>query len=432
MPFTVTMPKLSPTMEEGTIAKWHAKEGDKVEAGSLLIEVTTDKATVEHNALDEGYLRKIIVAEGDTAKVNQPIAIFTETADESIEDVKLEPEEKKEEKPDEEEKGAEEIREQKPKEKEPTKPAMAQPSFIPYPPVENYEFKLPSDFTPKAKATPLAKKIAREKGLDLSSVKGSGPNERITSKDLDLAQPQKNAGFLPRKKPSIAPGSYTEEPLTPMRKAIGTRLQQSKTFIPHFYVGQEVNVDALINLREQLKNLDIKVTFNDFVIKAVALALKEHPHVNTGFNSETQSIIHFETIDISVAVTIEGGLITPIIRHADYKNLGEISQEVKSLAKKAKDNKLQPHEFQGGSFTISNLGMFGVSDFVAVINPPQAAILAIGGIEKKPVVKENQIVISNTMFITLSVDHRVVDGADAAQFIKTVQKYLENPAGLIL
>jgi pyruvate dehydrogenase E2 component (dihydrolipoamide acetyltransferase) len=217
-----------------------------------------------------------------------------------------------------------------------------------------------------------------------------------------------------------------------MRKAIGKRLQESKTFIPHFYIHQDVDVTSLFSLREELKNYGLKVTFNDFVLRAVALALKEHPNINTGYNSVNQTLIQFKTIDVAVAVTVEGGLITPIIRHADYKNLGQLSAEMKQLAKKAKEGKLDPTEYKGGSFTISNLGMFGVSDFVAVINPPQSSILAISGIEDKPIVVKGQIQIRKIMRITLSSDHRVVDGAEAAAFTNAVQKLLENPSVLIV
>lgn len=432
MPFTVTMPKLSPTMEEGTIAKWHKKEGDHVDAGELLIEVATDKATVEYNALDEGYLRQILVEDGQIAKVNQAIGIFTETADESIEGYQpdgIPLEEKKEEVPEEAE----------PTEKKAQAPtpvqaaALGMPAFVPETPLDEYEFEVPREgIVDRILASPLAKRLAKEKGIDLASIKGSGPGGRIMSRDLDLGLPDAPVTFGRKEAPSIVPGSYEEIPLSPMRKIVGQRLQESKTFIPHFYVHQDVHADSLFDTREQLKSFGLKVTYNDFVIRACALALKEHPNVNSGFNSVNQTIIRFKTIDICVAVTVEGGLITPIIRHTDYKDLGEISIQAKELAGRAKKGKLQPHEYKGGSFTVSNLGMFGVTDFVAVINQPQSAILAIGGIDEKPVVKNGQIVPGKIMKITLSCDHRVVDGAQAGLFIKTVQKYLENPSLLLI
>jgi pyruvate dehydrogenase E2 component (dihydrolipoamide acetyltransferase) len=431
MPFTVTMPKLSPTMEEGTIAKWHKKVGDKVEAGELLLEVATDKATVEYNALDEGYLRKILVADGAPATVNQPIAIFSEKSTENIDSyipkgiAPSHPKTKeKAEAPEEKIPHAPSIA---------PSPALQQPAFMPEAPLENYAFPFPTESSGKrTKASPLAKKLAKEKGLDLTSIKGTGPSGRISSHDLALAQPSGPAQFKRLEAPSIAPGTFEEIPLTPMRKMIGQRLQQSKSFIPHFYVRQEIDSASLIAVREQLKNGGVKVTFNDLIIRAAALSLRECPEVNSGFNSVTGSIVLFKTIDISVAVSIEGGLITPIIRHADYKSVGEISVEVKELAERARHNKLQPEEYKGGSFTVSNLGMFGVTDFVAVINPPQAAILAVSGIEDCLRWKNEAAVPGKKMNITLSADHRVIDGSLAAKFIKVLQKYLENPAILLV
>jgi pyruvate dehydrogenase E2 component (dihydrolipoamide acetyltransferase) len=425
MPFTVTMPKLSPTMEEGTIAKWHKTEGELVKAGELLLEVATDKATVEYNALDQGYLRKILIPNGKSAIVNQPIAIFTEKADENIDNYKpegLTPEAPKVEAP-----------ASAPIAKQPAAVVTSQPAFTPEPPLEKYEFPFPTA-TPgkRVAASPLAKKMAKEKGLDLTSVKGSGPGGRVKAKDLDLAQPDQTVSFNKREAPTEIPGSYEEIELSPMRKVIAQRLQQAKTYIPHIYVRQEVDVENLVQLREQLKNGNVKVTYNDFVIRACALALREHPEINSGFDGAKQAIIRFKTVDISVAVTVEGGLITPIVRHADYKNLGEISLEVKELAVRARLGKLKPEEYKGGSFTLSNLGMFGVTDFAAIINPPQGAILAIGGIEDVPCVKNGAVVPGKRMNLVLSADHRVIDGAEAAKFIKTVQKYLENPALLLV
>lgn len=433
MPFTVTMPKLSPTMEEGTIAKWHKKEGDKVEAGEVLVEIATDKATVEYNALDEGFLRKIIVPDGGHASVNQPIAVFTEKADESIEGYAPEGEAKAAPAP-KEEKKEEPPQPQAKKEPAPAVAAvMQQPAFVPEQPLEKYEFEFPTGAPQRrTPASPLAKKLAKEKGIDLTSVKGSGPRGRVTSRDLDLAQPDQTVSFGKREMPTIAPGTFEEVSLTPMRKVIAQRLQQAKSFIPHIYVRQEIDAASLFEAREQLKNGNLKVSFNDFVVRACALALREHPNSNSGFDSANQSIVLFKTIDISIAVSVEGGLITPIIRHADYKNLGEIAVEVKELAARARAGKLKPEEYKGGSFTISNMGMFGVTDFCAIINPPQSAILAVGGIDDVPRVKNNMVVAGKRMNLVLSADHRVIDGAEAAKFIKTVQKFLENPALLLV
>ena len=286
--------------------------------------------------------------------------------------------------------------------------------------------------TERVKATPLAKKLAKEKGLDLTTVKGTGPGGRIVSEDLSSAQPSGPVVFGKRERPSLPPGSYEEEKLSPMRQVIGQRLQEAKTFIPHFYITQAINVEPMYQIREQLRSSGIKVSYNDFVMRACALALREHPNVNSGFNSVNQTIIRFKTIDLAFAVSVDGGLITPIIRHADYKNLGEISVEVRHLAKKARDGKLEMEEFKGGSFTISNLGMYGVTDFQAIINPPQAAILSVSGIHNEPVVRNGSIVPGKVMNISVSCDHRVIDGVAGAEFIKTVQKYLENPALLLV
>lgn len=433
MPFTMTMPKLSPTMEEGTIAKWHKAIGDYIEIGDVVIEVATDKATVEHTALDAGWLRKIIVAEGETASVNQAIAIFTEKKDEDIADYKVSGTTPPASTNVESEKIEAASNPSEKKEISQATRAMQQPAFLPEAPLENYEFQLPTEALEKRiLASPLAKKIARQKGLDLSTVKGTGPGERITSHDLARAQPSGAFVFGKREKPTFSAGIFEEESLTPMRKVIAQRLQESKTFIPHFYVTQTIDAQALIAVREQLSNLEVKISYNDLIVRAVALALRQHPIINSGFNSVTQKIIRFKTIDISIAVSIKEGLITPIIRYADYKNVGEISLEIRNLAKRAKEGKLATSEYKGGSFTISNLGMYGISDFQAIINPPQAAILAVGGILDSPIVKNATIVAGKTMNITLSVDHRVIDGVAAAEFIKTLQKYLENPAALLI
>jgi pyruvate dehydrogenase E2 component (dihydrolipoamide acetyltransferase) len=430
MPFTLTMPKLSPTMEEGTIVKWRKKEGEFVKAEDVLIEVATDKATVEHSVLDEGWLRKILIKEGGTAIVNQPIAIFSEKKEESIEGYQPEGELPK----------AVVIEPALAKEEIPASAAaprpagtMQQPAFVPEPPLAKYSFSGPEgELVGRTPASPLARKIAKEKGVDLTTVKGTGPHGRVMSRDLDLGQPASVVTFGRRETPTLAPGTYEEIPLSPMRKVIAQRLQESKTFVPHFYCTQEVFVDKMISLRSELATVGLKVSVNDFIMRASALALREHPNVNAGFNSVTNSIIRFKTIDIAVAVSIESGLITPIIRHADYKNLGQLSQEIKILAKRARDGKLTRAEYTGGSFTVSNLGMYGISEFVAITNPPQAAILAIGGIEDKPILKDGQIVPGKTMKLTLSADHRVLDGADGAKFLKTLQKYLESPSLLLL
>lgn len=432
MPFTVTLPKLSPTMESGSIVKWHKAVGDHVDADEMILEIATDKATVEYNALDAGWLRKILVKEGEEASVNQPIAIFTEEKNESIEGYQV---------PQRKEENAEDVHvvseDNSPskivKEPKTVGSGIVQPTFIPEPPLQDYQFDKPSGAVEnRVLASPLAKKIAKEQGLDLTTVKGSGPNERIMSRDLERAQRTGVAAFGHRDMPRDVPGTYEEESLTPIRKVIGQRLQEAKMFVPHFYVRQTIDAMPLLMMRNQLSTFETKASFNDYIVRACALALREHPEINSGFNSTNQTILRFKTIDISVAVTVNGGLITPIIRHADYKNVGEISLEIKALAKRAKDGKLEAHEYKGGSFTVSNLGMYGVTDFQAIINPPQAAILAVSGILDAPVVKNGEVVAGKTMNLTLSADHRVIDGVAAAQFLKTLQKYLENPAILLL
>ncbi len=431
MPFTVTMPKLSPTMEEGTIAKWRVKEGDHINSGDVIIEVATDKATVEHSVIDEGYLRKILITEGGEARVNQPIAIFTESADESIEGYEPEgvaaP-------PVEELPAEEEATVATPSAPPPTTGAgLSQPAFVPEPPLEHYTFEKPTAaIGGRIPASPLARRLASEKGIDLTTIKGSGPGGRVVSDDLERGQPSAIVAFGRQEEPTEMPGTFDEEPLTPMRKAIGRRLQESKTFIPHFYVTQEIDAEPMSAIREELKKQGVRVTFNDFIMRATALCLRQHPEVNSGFDSVKGAIIRFKTIDIAVAVSMEEGLITPIVRHADYKNLGQISSEIRALAKRARAGKLSREEYAGGSFTISNLGMFGVRDFVAVINPPQAAILAIGGIQDRPVVKEGQVVPGKVLSVTLSADHRVVDGADSARFLATLQGLLESPSALLI
>jgi pyruvate dehydrogenase E2 component (dihydrolipoamide acetyltransferase) len=422
------MPKLSPTMEEGTITKWRKKEGDFVKVGEVILEIATDKATVEHAVLDAGYLRKIIIKEGESAVVNQPVGIFTEKQEESIEGYNPE--------------GAAPKAAPTPtavakKAEAPASVAAApvagfsQSVFTPEPPLKNYDF--PPSTTPSyIPASPLAKKLAKEKGIDLSTVKGSGPGHRVVSSDLDLGQPDLSVTFGRHERPKVAPGTYEEEKMSPIRKVIAQRLQAAKTFIPHFYVTMEIRAEKLIDAREQLKSMGHKISINDFVVRACALALREHAEVNSGFNSADQTLIRFKTIDISVAVALNDGLITPIVRYADYKNLGEISAEIKMLAQKAKDGKLQREEYVGGSFTVSNLGMYGVSDFVGIINPPQAALVAIGAIEDRAVVEDHAIVPGKVMRLTLSGDHRVIDGAIGAQFLQTVKKFLENPTSLLM
>lgn len=420
----IKLPKLSPTMEKGIIAKWLKKVGDQVKQGDILCTITTDKSTVEYESMEDGYLRKILVKEGEKALLNQDIALMTEKSQDDISSYQ-------EEKAFVEETVTASAETKQQAQKETPAVGIGIQGFAPVPPKEgvHFAFNEERDFL---LASPLAKKIAKEKGLDLNSVKGSGPHGRILAKDLELAQGASIVSIGPRSSPSLPPGTFEEEELTPMRRVIGERLHASKLSIPHYYVTDEILADKMMDLRAQLKEIGIKVTFNDFILRAVALALKKHPEVNSGYNSIDHKIIRFKTIDISLAVAIPDGLITPILFHADYKNIFELSEEAKRLAKKAKENSLLPEEYQGGSFTISNLGMYNISSFDAVINPPQAAILAIGGILEKPVAIKGKIELGHVMKITLSADHRVIDGADAAQFLASVKLLLENPANLII
>ncbi len=414
-------------MEEGVIVKWRKKEGEFVKAGDTLFEIATDKATVEHNALDPGYLRQILVKEGGGAIVNEAVAIFTEKAEESIAGYVPE--------------GAKRqvlvAVEVAPTAADPRplpqQKTIGQPSFVPEPPLAAYTFPTPEEeIGGRLAASPLAKKLASEGGIDLSTVKGTGPHGRIVARDLPLGQPDAAVTFGRRETPTLPPGSYEEEPLSPMRRVIAQRLQESKSYIPHFYVSQDIDVEPLSRQRQELSTVGLKLSFNDFILRAAALSLREHPRINSGFHSVNQTVIRFKTIDIAVAVSVPEGLITPIVRHADFKNIGQISQEVKWLAGKAKEGTLKPEEYKGGSFTVSNLGMYGISEFSAIINPPQAAILAVGGISDRPVIRDGAIVLGKTLRLTLSADHRVVDGADGAKFLKTLQKYLEAPALLLL
>lgn len=429
------MPKLSPTMEVGTITKWKKHVGDRVRAGDVLFEVATDKSTVEHSALDEGYLRAILVKEGEEALVNQAIAIFTETEGESIEGYQPEGIALKKE-----EKLVVETSvvssEEKVVQKE-SKPAFAlgmkESLFAPQPPLEHYTFPYHEEgMKERVKATPLARKIAEEKGLDLSTLKGTGPHDRIVSRDLSLAPSKAEVSFGRHGIPQELPGTYEEISLSPVRKVIAERMQQAKMFVPHFYLSQEVNAEPLVAVRQQLKEGKINVSFNDLILRGVALSLRKHPEMNVGYHASEHKILHFKTIDISIAVSVEAGLITPIIRHADYKNVAEISAEVKALVQKAREGSLKREEYIGGSFTVSNLGMYGISEFVGIINPPQAALLAIGGIEERPVIREGAVVPGKTLRLTLSCDHRVLDGALGAIFLKAVQHVLENPALLLI
>ena len=436
MAVEILMPALSPTMEEGTLAKWLVKEGDKVKSGQIIAEIETDKATMEFEAVDEGTVGKLLVAEGTAGvKVNTPIAVIVEDG-ESVS----------------------------------AAPKVAAPAPVAAAPVAAAasQFPITAAAAPVAMkaegarvfASPLARRLAAEKGLDLTKVAGSGPHGRIVKADVEGAKavpaaPAVAASAPVATAPVAAPAAkvgmptgmsaetvmkmyadraYTEVPLDGMRRTIAARLTEAKQTIPHFYLRREIRIDALMAFREQLnKGLEsrgVKLSVNDFIIKACANALQAVPNANAVWAGDR--ILKLKPSDVAVAVAIEGGLFTPVLRDADKKTLSALSSEMKDLAARAKTKKLAPNEYQGGSFAISNLGMMGVENFDAVINPPHGSILAVGAGIKKPVVlKDGTIGVATVMSVTLSVDHRVIDGALGAEFLKVIVENLENPMAML-
>ena len=434
MPTEILMPALSPTMEEGTLAKWLVKEGDTVSSGDLLAEIETDKATMEFEAVDEGTIGKILVPEGAAnVAVNTAIAVLLEDG-ETEDDI-----------------GATSA---------PTSTATAAPETSATPaPIS----ATPAPATPVAAsgervfASPLARRIAADKGLDLSQVTGSGPHGRIVKADVENATATAKtasapaaiaaAPIVPAAPAQVASGpsadmvarmyegrEYTELPLDGMRKVIAARLTEAKQTIPHFYLRRDIQLDALLKFRSQLnKQLEargVKLSVNDFIIKACALALQAVPAANAVWAGDR--VLQMKASDVAVAVAIEGGLFTPVLQDAEMKSLSALSAQMKDLAGRARDRKLAPHEYQGGSFAISNLGMFGIDNFDAVINPPHGAILAVGAGTKKPIVgADDELTVATVMSVTLSVDHRVIDGALGAELLKAISDNLENPMGML-
>jgi pyruvate dehydrogenase E2 component (dihydrolipoamide acetyltransferase) len=428
MATNILMPALSPTMTEGTLARWLKKEGDQVKAGEIIAEIETDKATMEVEAVDEGLLGKILVPGGTAGvKVNDVIAVLVEPG-ESV--------------------GA------APAAKPAAAPAAAPapaPVAAPAAPAPVAHAAVAPASGDRAVASPLAKRMAQQTGLDLSAIQGSGPNGRIVKSDVEAALakgPAAKAAPAPQaaaSAPKAAPapvnlaalGAHTAVPHSTMRKVIARRLSESKATVPHFYVSMDVELDALLKLRGQLNAASpkdgpgaFKLSVNDMVIKAAAVTLRRLPQVNASWTDD--ATILYDDVDISVAVSIPDGLITPIVRKADQKGLAAISTEMKDLAARAKAGKLKPEEFQGGGFSISNMGMYGVRDFAAIINPPQAGILAVSAGEQRPVVKDGALAIATVMTCTLSVDHRIVDGALAAEWIAEFKRIVENPLSLML
>ena len=428
MPIPILMPALSPTMTEGKLAAWLKHEGDEVGAGDVIAEIETDKATMEVEAVDEGRLGKILIAAGsEGVAVNTPIALLLADG----EDVSVI--------------GSAEV----------TSPPAPAPAVAeaPSPPATSPSMTSPSMTSPgdvparsesstgggRIFASPLARRMAQQSSLDLATISGTGPHGRIVKADIErtLAEgPQRPAApSAPPVRPAEPPpaGGFRKVPLSTMRKVIAERLTQSKQQIPHFYLALDVELDALLDLRKKLNGreaADYKLSVNDLVVKAAALATRAKPEVNAQWGGD--ELILLEDIDISVAVAIDGGLITPIVRHADRKSVVEISGELKDLVLRAKAGKLQPHEFQGGGLSISNLGMYGIESFQAVINPPQACILAVGAGTQRPVVRDGALTIATMMTVNLSVDHRVVDGALAAEWLQAFKRNIEDPLALLL
>ncbi|PJI42669.1 MAG: pyruvate dehydrogenase complex dihydrolipoamide acetyltransferase [Rhizobium sp.] len=453
MPINITMPALSPTMEEGNLAKWLVKEGDKVKSGDVIAEIETDKATMEVEAVDEGTVAKLVVPAGTEAvKVNALIAILAADGEDvaaaaagggSAAPAKAETAPAKTE----------------------AAPAKAEAAPAVSAPISD-KAPAPSTPAPVAKsgervfASPLARRLAKEAGLELSAVSGSGPHGRVVKSDVEKAVAGGGAKAAPTAATATAPaaaapamakgaseeavlklfepGSYELVPHDGMRKTIAKRLVESKQTIPHFYVTVDCELDALLALRAQLNDAAprkdgapaYKLSVNDMIIKAMAMALTEVPDANVSW-TETNMVKH-KHADVGVAVSIPGGLITPIIRHAELKTLSAISNEMKDLGKRAKDRKLKPEEYQGGTTSVSNMGMMGVKQFAAVINPPHATILAVGAGEQRVVVKNGEMKIANVMSVTLSTDHRCVDGALGAELLGAFKRYIENPMGMLV
>src|SRR6266567_3406594 len=436
----VVMPKLSPTMEEGQLSRWLKKEGDKVSMGEPLAEIDTDKATMEMQSLANGVLLKILVNEGESAPLGDPIAIVGAEGEDISNLVgakKAANEEAPSAKPKTED--AEE-KEEEPEEVEPAKPKKAEPPKR----EEPKSVTAPSRDDGRQLISPIAARMAAEAGINLKSLQGSGPGGRIVKRDVEDAisgkvqriptTPRLRAvPARPLEKGEVyAPSAYRDEPASEMRRTIAKRLVTSLGPVPHFFLTTEIDMERAADLRRAINELypDAKISINDVIIKVAAAALIQHPQVNASF--QEKNIRYYEHADIGVAVATENGLITPVVRSADLKSLPEIGAEVRELAERARARKLKPEEYTGATFSISNLGMFGIDEFTAVINPPEGAILAIGAMVPRPLVKDGEITIRQTMRVTMSCDHRVIDGATGAQFLQTFKQILENPVYLFL
>ena len=424
----VKMPKLSDTMTEGVVAQWNKKVGDTVKRGEILAEIESDKATMEFECFYNGTLLYIGVEKGQAAPVDSILCIIGK-ADEDVKAIieaskNAAPKEEKKAEPVAEVKKAEPVAEKKP---EPVKMTAA-PVLVAA--EENGDGRI--------KVSPLAKKLAAEKGLDLNAVSGTGEHGRVVKRDIESWHPGKIGALSFGNAPAInGKESYTEETVSQMRKTIARRLSESKFGAPHFYLTMEIDMDQAFKSREAINSISpVKVSFNDMVIRACAAALRRHPKVNSSWlvdaSTGAAKIRYNNHVHIGVAVAVEDGLLVPVVRFADQKSFVQIGNEVKELAKKAKEKKLQPSEWEGNTFTISNLGMFGIEEFTAIINPPDSCILAVGGIKDTPVVKNGQVVAGKVMKVTLSCDHRVVDGATGAAFLQTLKMMLENPVTMLM
>ena len=418
----INMPRLSDTMEEGTLAKWFKKVGDTVKEGEILAEIETDKATMEFESFHDGILLHIGIDEGSTAPVDSIIAIIGSKGEDISSllknaDIKV----KEEPKPEVKEEPKPEVKEEpKPEVKEEPKPEVKE---VPKPVSNNNK---PSD---RILISPLAKSLAKEKGIDISSVKGTGDNGRIIKRDIDSFKPSNYSQFS-QPSPQLTESSYETQNST-MRKAIAKRLADSKFSAPHYYLNIELEMDNMISFRKQfIQTQNIKISFNDIIAKAVSLSLAKHPKVNSRWYDD--KIIFNEHVHLGVAVAVDDGLIVPIVKFANSKDLPQINSEIKDFAERAKNKKLTPAEIEGSTFTISNLGMFGIESFTSIINQPNSAILSIGAIVQKPIIKNNEVVVGNTMKLTLACDHRTVDGATGSLFLKTLKEYVENPVSILI
>ena len=432
------MPKLSPTMEEGQISRWLKKEGDKVSMGEPLAEIDTDKATMEMQALANGVLRRILINEGQSAPLGQTIAVIAEP-NEDIESLLAEaPAPAKQEQEKQEQPKPQEQPAPSPPPPQAKAAAAAASSGAAPRSVDNGQPRAAVSDSARLIVSPLAARMAADAGIDLRSLQGSGPGGRIIKRDIEAAISQPKAApaypraVEPGQLPQIGASAYRDEPASEIRKVIAKRLVTSLGPVPHFFLTTEIEMDRAAEMRRGINALDpdLKISINDVIIKVAAAALIQHPEVNASF--QDKFIRYYEHADIGVAVAIEDGLITPIVRAANQKSLSEIAAEVRELAERARSRKLKPEEYTGATFSISNLGMFGIDEFTAVINPPEGAILAVGAMAAKPVVRDNEIVIRQMMRVTMSCDHRVIDGATGAKFLQTFKKILENPLYLVV